>query len=197
MFRLVSLASSIVAVPNVEDGETSLTMLLMLICTLIAVGFLSWLAHSYLAKETVLEPLGGPVIKTPVRLSAWFEYIDKKAKRMPITKSLIRIGRHRDNDFSLQDPFIDSHHAIVQFTNEDIFIIADLNETDDYCVYVNNMKIKRTILYDNDVIKLGNIQLRFRVKYAQVGQLSYMRSYKKKNALKKDSVQQRDKQNAA
>ncbi|MEM7621385.1 MAG: FHA domain-containing protein [Pseudomonadota bacterium] len=129
-----------------------------------------------MSQETRLEPLGGPVSKLPLpHVIAWFEFPDDLHRRVTIDKGIFRIGRHETNDFCLRGPAVHSHHAIVRLTSDGVFVIADLNERDDFGIFVNGVQTKRTILYHNDQIKFGGVCAQFKMRHYDVEQLDFIK----------------------
>lgn len=175
-------AVSIVSVPDAAFYDTSFIAFIALVFGIICLALLLWYANRKAAQETSFEPLGGPLEDSLVRMKAWLEFPENKMKSIPLTKSLVRIGRHQDNDVCLRGPAVHSHHAILQLTSDGLFVIADLNGHDDFGVYVNNVKSDRTILYNNDVIRFGGVPARFRIAYREVRQLKALRPRLKSRA---------------
>lgn len=84
---------------------------------------------------------------------------DEKKTRYPITRSLWRIGRSRDNELTLHDSSVSRRHAEIQRTGDGKFVLIDRDSTNG--VFVNNEKIGRRELQDGDIIEIGDIYLRF------------------------------------
>ena len=77
------------------------------------------------------------------------------------TGSNRRIGRHGDNDIRLADWSVHRHHAVIERTPEEAFVIADLSGKDGSGLRVNGERKERAELSDGDLIELGRSRLRF------------------------------------
>lgn len=74
---------------------------------------------------------------------------------------VIRIGRHQDNDIRLTDRSVHRHHAVIERTSDEAFLIRDVSGKDGNGVRVNGRRTERAQLADGDVIELGRARLRF------------------------------------
>jgi len=80
-------------------------------------------------------------------------------KRHAIEKPVIRIGRHPDNDIFIDDNVVSLEHAQIKELKEPNtdgrrrYFLEDLKSTN--CTFVNDRKISRTLLNDNDMIRIG------------------------------------------
>jgi len=80
-------------------------------------------------------------------------------KRHVIEKTVTRIGRHPDNDILIDDKVVSLNHALIKEVKEPNdnsrrrYYIEDLGSTN--CTFVNDLKITRTLLNDNDLIRIG------------------------------------------
>jgi pSer/pThr/pTyr-binding forkhead associated (FHA) protein len=74
---------------------------------------------------------------------------------------VIRIGRHADNDVRLSDRSVHRHHAVIERTPDEAFVIRDVSGKDGNGVRVNGERTERAKLADGDVIELGRAKLRF------------------------------------
>lgn len=72
------------------------------------------------------------------------------------------IGTSADSDIVITDQYISSHHAIIRFDNNQ-FILQDLDSTNG--TFINNKRIVRAELIDNDTIKMGRTELKFKSLY--------------------------------
>ena len=84
---------------------------------------------------------------------------DEKAKRYPIIRTTWRIGRSRDNEMVLEDNSVSRRHAEIQRYSNGKFVLFDLDSSNG--VYVNEKKIKKQKLEENDIIEIGDVFLRF------------------------------------
>ncbi len=70
------------------------------------------------------------------------------------------IGRKSTNDIVLQQPGVSEDHAIILYRNEK-FVIQDNMSTNG--TFVNGESIEeKTELFNDDIIKVGNIELKFK-----------------------------------
>src|SRR3990172_12700158 len=77
---------------------------------------------------------------------------------IPLSKPVIRMGRHLENDLVFHEEFLSRFHAeIVQ--EEGQYVLYDKNSTGG--THVNGRKIERCILNSGDLISLVNIQIMF------------------------------------
>jgi hypothetical protein len=106
------------------------------------------------------SPEGGPA--GPVWPSqAWLTIEGARRDTLPLEGQLIRIGRHQDNDIKLADSSVHRHHAMIQRTAEEDFVITDLSGKDGNGVRVNGERTEQARLTDGDVIELGRARLKF------------------------------------
>lgn len=107
-----------------------------------------------LIKET---PAGAPVWLS----QAWLTIEGRDGGTMPLAGQVIRIGRHEDNDIRLGDRSVHRHHAVIERTPDEAFVITDVSGKDGNGVRVNGARTARARLVDGDVIELGRAKLRF------------------------------------
>lgn len=79
--------------------------------------------------------------------------------KFPINKPLFQIGRATYNDICIDDPLVSKEHAVLEVMevpdqpgNVEYFI-KDLDSTNK--TFVNEKKISRAKLNDNDIIRIG------------------------------------------
>jgi hypothetical protein len=92
---------------------------------------------------------------------AWLvsaEGIDK-GKDYRIAKEKTTIGKSEGSDIVIRSDFVSRNHAIL-FYERDKFILNDLGSTNH--TFVNDKKISRRILKDNDLIKFGEVVFKFK-----------------------------------
>ena len=90
------------------------------------------------------------------RLSLHFE--NRTLKEFPLTRGAITIGRLPDNSIQIDNPAVSGHHAKLYWSAGD-FVIEDndsLNGT-----FVNDERIQKHVLKDNDRILIGKHTLYF------------------------------------
>ena len=79
--------------------------------------------------------------------------------RYPITRTIWRIGRSKDNELSLNDTSLSRRHAEIHRNSDGTFDIIDTNSMNG--VYINNEKIVKAELHEGDVVEIGDIFLHF------------------------------------
>ena len=84
---------------------------------------------------------------------------DENETRYPITRTIWRIGRSKDNELSLSDTSLSRRHAEIHRNNNGTFDIIDMNSMNG--VYVNNEKVGKTELHEGDIVEIGDVFLRF------------------------------------
>ena len=98
----------------------------------------------------------------PIRQhQAWLTVGEAGIESVPLTAQQTRIGRHQDNDIRLPDSSVHRHHAVIERTSEEEFVITDLSGKDGNGVRVNGERLDRAHLVDGDVIELGRTKLKF------------------------------------
>jgi hypothetical protein len=80
---------------------------------------------------------------------------------VPLAGPVVRIGRHEDNDIRLTDRSVHRHHAVIERTPDDAFVITDMSGQDGNGVHINGRRTAQARLVDGDVIELGRARLRF------------------------------------
>jgi len=95
-------------------------------------------------------------------LFGWLVIIEGKDlwKDFPIVKTKLSIGRAADCDIILDDEHLSSQHASLKLKDNALFI-TDLDSSNG--TYVNAQEITRVALSDNDIIKIGNTSLKFKL----------------------------------
>jgi len=92
---------------------------------------------------------------------AWLTVEGPGAGTLPLDSRLIRIGRHLDNDVRLPDTTVHRHHAVIERTSAEAFVIVDVSGKDGNGVRINGERQSRAQLFDGDVIELGRTRLKF------------------------------------
>ncbi len=92
-------------------------------------------------------------------VSGYLEMQDGSGTRHAINASTFRIGRHVNNDLTIQDPSVSRQHAEVYRRQDGRFVITDLDSMNG--IFVNNKQEKQSELVDGDIVELGDITLRF------------------------------------
>lgn len=81
-----------------------------------------------------------------------------QTREYPLDKERVTIGRHQDNDISLNDKAVSGHHAVVITILQDSFL-EDLDSTNG--TQVNGRQIAKHPLSHGDLISVGRNTLRF------------------------------------
>ena len=84
---------------------------------------------------------------------------DGKETRYPITRTIWRIGRSKNNELSLNETSLSRRHAEIHRNSDGTFDIIDMNSMNG--VYINNEKIGKAELHEGDIVEIGDIFLRF------------------------------------
>jgi FHA domain-containing protein/von Willebrand factor type A domain-containing protein len=84
---------------------------------------------------------------------------DGNETRYPITRTIWRIGRSKDNELTLNDTSLSRRHAEIHRNSNGTFDIIDMNSMNG--VYINNEKIGKSELHEGDVLEIGDIFLHF------------------------------------
>jgi len=99
---------------------------------------------------------------TPARPGdkAWID-IGADSAPLAFTGEILRIGRHSDNDIALAHEAVHRHHALIQRTPDDEFILMDLTAGTGNETLLNGRPAGRAALKDGDRITLGDTVLVF------------------------------------
>jgi FHA domain-containing protein/von Willebrand factor type A domain-containing protein len=84
---------------------------------------------------------------------------DGTETRFPISRTIWRIGRSKDNELSLDDTSISRRHAEIHRNNNGTFDIIDMGSMNG--VYINNEKVGKAQLQEGDVLEIGDFFLHF------------------------------------
>lgn len=74
----------------------------------------------------------------------------------PLLKPIINIGRHSDNDLTLEDLHVSRHHAQLRVIRNQ-HVIFDVGSTGG--VFLNGQPISQATLHSGDVIRIGSLNL--------------------------------------
>lgn len=83
---------------------------------------------------------------------------DKPVGQFLIENDITSIGRRSECDISIKDPAVSGSHAQIQKLGKN-YVIEDLGSTNG--VVYNGRKVKQQILRNNDVVNIGEHQLKF------------------------------------
>ena len=85
-------------------------------------------------------------------------YTDQGEHRIPITKSVVNMGRGLNNDLILEDSRVSREHAQVRYRARR-FWVSDLRSTNG--TFVNGDPVQERELRNGDIVSLGGLELRF------------------------------------
>lgn len=103
-------------------------------------------------KESV-EPADGPADDAGSIPEDAFLVIDG-VKVIPLTRTLITIGRRVENTVVLDDPRVSRNHAHLRAVRGR-YVLYDLDSTGGS--FVNGVRVTQSLLYPGDVISLGGV----------------------------------------
>lgn len=114
---------------------------------------------------TQFVPMGPPVSRKQVTElrgpQPFLQEQDETGRTHKLRGSLIRIGRHGDNDIQLASPTVHRHHAVLHVTPQQKFVLTDLSGPEGNGVWVNGARAEHTELKPGDEIELGDVRMRF------------------------------------
>ncbi len=96
------------------------------------------------------------------RSLAFLESQDGSNRRHAVTSAAYRIGRHSDNDLPILDTSVSRQHAEIHRRRNGSFTITDLDSMNG--VFINQKKIDSVTLADGDIIEIGDMSFRFRMR---------------------------------
>ena len=96
-----------------------------------------------------------------LRTLAFLEPQDGTGERYAVTSAAYRIGRHSDNDLTIQDPSVSRQHAEIHRKRDGSFTITDFDSVNG--VFVNQKKIGTATLADGDIVEIGDRAYRFKI----------------------------------
>jgi len=98
---------------------------------------------------------------------AWIEFAreDAGASAAPVVFAgeMLRLGRHSDNDIALDHASVHRHHALIQRTPDQEFVLVDLTAGTGNVLLLNDRRVDRAALRDGDRITLGEAVVTFHV----------------------------------
>jgi pSer/pThr/pTyr-binding forkhead associated (FHA) protein len=86
----------------------------------------------------------------------------------PLNLSQLGIGRAVDNEIVIDDDAVSSYHALITVRessgNSQVldYILEDLDSTN--ATFVNNKEVKKHVLKNGDILRVGETRLKFIVK---------------------------------
>lgn len=82
----------------------------------------------------------------------------KLVDRLVLDQPRLMIGRHAQNDLTLDNRFVSRHHCLL-VSRADAIYVVDLRSTNG--TFVNGGQVHRHALADGDVLQVGNFRLRY------------------------------------
>ena len=115
-------------------------------------------------------PMAAPVSRKQITElrgpQATLEVIGDGGETHPLSGSMIRIGRHEDNDIQLASQTVHRYHAVLHVTPRQQFVLTDLSGPEGNGLLVNDKRVEQAELAAGDVIELGETKLRFNLSAA-------------------------------
>ena len=84
---------------------------------------------------------------------------DHKGRDYRLTPGKNVMGTAADCDVVLTDAYLSAQHAVIRYEDGD-FILSDLDSTNG--TFVNDTRVVKTALVDNDTIRVGRTELKFK-----------------------------------
>ena len=98
-----------------------------------------------------------PAVAAPGK--AWLEVEGRSP--VALSRGLVRIGRHEENDVRLNELSVHRFHAVVTWSDDEAYLITDVGGSDGNGVRVNGKLVTHARLKGGDEIELGKVRLRF------------------------------------
>lgn len=112
--------------------------------------------------QTDIEEVNAETIdEISENIYGYFEQITPTSSRIELKKTTLTIGRHHDNDIELSSATVHRRHGTLHMTADKDYALTDLSGPEGNGIIVNDQKIETVILKNGDLIKLGDIQLRY------------------------------------
>lgn len=90
-----------------------------------------------------------------------------EVKHVYITKERTTLGRRADNDIVLDNPAVSGQHCVFELKGLSDVFIEDNGSTNG--TFVNNVRVKRHKLEDEDVISISRFRIRYRASTSDTG----------------------------
>lgn len=100
-----------------------------------------------------------PMALADTRLPRLVIHTTTQTWEAPLTREVLTIGRHGDNDLRLDTPKISRHHARIERTG-DRFRIRDLGSTNG--TWLGERRIDEHLLSSGETIRMGDVRLLFK-----------------------------------
>jgi FHA domain len=92
---------------------------------------------------------------------AWLDIEGHQRSALPSRATLVRIGRHQDNEIFIPDSSVHRHHAVIARTFDADYVITDMSGEGGNGVLINGERTLESRLFSGDVIQLGEARMRF------------------------------------
>ena len=91
----------------------------------------------------------------------WLVFLNgpQKFKTHKLPSGVTKIGTGKESDIVIDDGYMSTNHAFVMAT-PDGFFLEDSNSTNG--TFLNNNRVRKQELNDNDVVMVGRTQLKFK-----------------------------------
>ena len=87
--------------------------------------------------EDVIKEIPESAATSALQSQGWLTVEGRSGGPMPLAGDLIRIGRQEDNDIRLADRSVHRHHAVIERTADEAFMIKDVSGQDGSGVRIN------------------------------------------------------------
>jgi DNA repair exonuclease SbcCD ATPase subunit len=105
---------------------------------------------------------GDRVLPAMAEDSEWMlDPLDHSGEAVRLTGSMLTVGRTAENDIALPSKMISRHHARLLIGPNGI-IVEDAGSTNG--CFVNGEQVKQHLMHDNDVLELGDLRYRLRLR---------------------------------
>lgn len=115
---------------------------------------------------TVARPAAPSDDRARIGDKAWIEFAaGSEGATAPVMFSgeMVRLGRHSDNDIALDHASVHRHHALIQRTPDQEFMLVDLTAGTGNVLLLNDRRVDRATLRDGDRITLGEAVVTFHI----------------------------------
>jgi general secretion pathway protein A len=128
------------------------------------------------APEPVAQPSNGAArsVDEPVVARLLISFDGEPVGERELRSGRLVIGRTPDNDVQLDSKFVSRHHAQIISTRHNS-VLEDLNSTNG--VFVDAKRVRRRLLNDGDVIRIGRHEFRYEDQRAPAGETPSEASY--------------------
>jgi pSer/pThr/pTyr-binding forkhead associated (FHA) protein len=89
----------------------------------------------------------------------YLKFEDRVIREIALTGGVVTIGRQPDNLLQIDNPAVSGHHAKVYWEGTH-YVLEDTESFNG--TYANNLRIRRTVLKDGDVVLVGKHTIEFR-----------------------------------